>query len=150
MKRLRIYPDTSVIGGCLDPEFSEASLRLVEMIRRGEGIFLLSELLELELERAPDQVRAMVSSLPIEAVERVSDSTEAVRLRDAYLAAGVVGPRSIDDAHHVALATVARADVIVSWNFKHIVHFAKIRQFNAVNLVEGYALIDIRTPEEVA
>jgi hypothetical protein len=69
--------------------------------------------------------------------------------RDAYLAAGVVGAASERDAHHVALASVARADLIVSWNFKHIVHVDKIRMFNAVNLMQGYGLIDIRSPIEV-
>ena len=44
---------------------------------------------------------------------------------------------------------IAHADLIVSWNFRHIVHFDKIRGFNAVNLQEGYPLIDIRSPKEV-
>ena len=45
-------------------------------------------------------------------------------------------------------ATVARADMIVSWIFKHIVHFQKSRGYNAVNLREGYALLAIHTPTE--
>ena len=76
-------------------------------------------------------------------------TAESEQLRDAYLAAGVVGPAAMNDAHHVALATVARADLIVSWNFRHIVHVEKIRRFNAVNLMEGYVTIDIRSPREV-
>jgi hypothetical protein len=70
-------------------------------------------------------------------------------LCEAYLEAGVVTPQSSNDAHHVALATVARADVIVSWNFRHIVHLDRIRRFNAVNLRDGYPLIDIRSPKEI-
>ena len=54
-----------------------------------------------------------------------------------------------DDAHHVAIATAERVDMIVSWNFQHIVHFDKIRGFNAVNLREGYSPIEIRSPKEV-
>ena len=76
-------------------------------------------------------------------------SGEAVQLRDAYLEAEVVGGTHGNDAYHVALATVARADLIVSWNFKHIVHFDKIRGFNAVNLREGYLPMEIRSPREV-
>ncbi len=64
-------------------------------------------------------------------------------------AAKIVGKRYTTDAFHVALATVAGADVIVSWNCKHIVHLEKIRGFNAVNLLNGFANIEIRTPEEV-
>ena len=47
------------------------------------------------------------------------------------------------------LAAVARADLIVSWSFKHIVHVEKIHRFNAVNLMEGHPTIDIRSPREV-
>ena len=50
---------------------------------------------------------------------------------------------------HVALATIGRVDVLVSWNFQHIVNLGRIRLFNAVNLEEGYGLIEIRTPKEV-
>ena len=39
--------------------------------------------------------------------------------------------------------------MIVSWNFKHIVHFDKIKGYNAVNMLKGYQLIDIRSPSEV-
>ena len=70
-------------------------------------------------------------------------------MRDAYVGAQVVGPSSRNDAHHVALATLARADLIVSWNFKHIVHIDRIRRFNAVNLMEGHPTIEIRSPREV-
>ena len=95
--------------------------------------------------RAPPEVQALHAGLASE-VERVLASEESARLRDAYLAASVVGPSSGADAHHVALATVCRANLIVSWNFKHIVHVGKIRLFNAVNLMEGYPPIDIRSP----
>lgn len=70
-------------------------------------------------------------------------------LRDAYLAAKVVGPRWSDDAAHVATATVARADLIVSWNFRHLVKWEKIRKFNAVNLAMGYPVMTILSPREV-
>ena len=74
---------------------------------------------------------------------------EVLALRDAYLAAGVVGPQRLDDAGHVAAATVARADAIVSWNFRHIVRLDKIRAYNQVNLLHGYGILTILTPKEV-
>jgi hypothetical protein len=82
-------------------------------------------------------------------LEFVNESAESRHLRDGYLAAKVVGPAHDTDAHHVALATVSRADLIVSWNFKHLVHYDKIRGFNAVNLREGYAPVAIYSPLEV-
>jgi hypothetical protein len=67
-------------------------------------------------------------------------------LRNAYLAAGILTVRSIDDATHVAAATVARADAIVSRNFRHIVRLDKMRAYNQVSLSNGYGLLSIVTP----
>jgi hypothetical protein len=60
-----------------------------------------------------------------------------------------VGAAHASDALHVALATVTHADMIVSWNFRHIVHFDKMREFNAVNVREGYGRLEILSPLEV-
>ncbi len=149
MKTLRIYVDASVVGGCLDVEFAPESRALLQMAQDGQVVLIVSDLLLLELEAAPEPVKALLDSLPDDAVEFLSTGAEADRLRGAYLAAGVVGPAREGDALHVANATVAAADLIVSWNFKHIVHFDKIRGYNAVNLREGYGLIAIHTPTEV-
>ncbi len=146
---MRIYVDSSVVGGCLDEEFAQESLALFDMARQARVIILISDLLVDELRGGPKEVLSILDSLPPEGVEYVKATGESRRLRDAYLAAGVVGPSSDSDAHHVAPATLAKADLIVSWNFRHIVHVEKIRRFNAVNLVNGYGLIDIRSPFEV-
>ena len=147
--KLRIYVDTSVIGGCLDIEFDRESQALLQMVRDKQVVLLVSELLGIELRRAGPAVRAVLAPLPAGQIENVPITPESLHLRDAYLAASVVGPRHANDAHHIALATVARADLVVSWNFKHIVHWDRIRLFNAVNLREGYSPIDIRSPREV-
>ena len=149
MKKLRIYIDTSVVGGCHDDEFEEPSRQLLDMARSGDITLLVSELLVTELADAPYKVKSVLSGLPRGAVEAVGIAAEAIELRSAYMVAEVVGVKHGNDALHVALATVARADLIVSWNFKHIVHFDKIRGFNAVNLREGYLPIAIHSPLEV-
>lgn len=149
MKPPRIYVDTSVIGGCEDEEFAEASAELLEQARNGRIKLLVSELLLSELARAPEEVQARLASLPPACVEYLPDTVEARDLQSCYVAAEIVGPSQLNDALHVALATVSGADVIASWNFKHIVHYDKIRHFNAVNLREGYRLLDIRSPLEI-
>jgi predicted nucleic acid-binding protein len=149
MKKLRVYIDTSVVGGCCDKKFEKESRSLFAMADRGDVILIVSDILAEELESAPEGVRNVLAAVSEENLELVEVSEEAVALRDAYMAAEVVGPQQAYDAFHVALATVARADLIVSWNFKHIVHFEKIRGFNAVDLREGYLPIDIRSPLEV-
>jgi len=149
MKKLRVYIDTSVIGGCFDAEFSGPSRALFASAADGKYDLVVSGVALLELDGAPPSVREFYGSLPQNSLEVIAVSNEAVRLHEAYLKYGVVGPASRDDALHVALATVFRCDIIVSWNFKHIVHFDKIRAYNAVNLLEGYAPIAIHSPQEV-
>jgi len=149
MKKLHIYVDTSVIGGCEDEEFSAVSRRLWSKFRTGEYVLVISDLTMQEVEAAPANVRRNLQDIPAGHQIQVGLSTEAKELADAYLAHGVVGPGSLADALHVALATVSGVDVLVSWNFKHIVNLGRIRLFNAVNLEQGYGLIEIRTPKEV-
>lgn len=148
-RQLRIYVDTSVVGGCLDKEFAEASLAFMRMVSRGEIMLLVSNVLADELRNAPEEVQKVLATMPVEHMEPVSESADANKLRDAYLAANVVGAAHTNDALHVALATVARADMIVSWNFKHLVHHDRIRGFNAVNLSQGYPSLSIYSPLEV-
>jgi hypothetical protein len=148
MHRQKIYVDTSVIGGCLDREFSAESLALIGMARRGEVTLLLSDLLFQELESAPGEVMAIIRGLPPDAYLLIDTTDEAVFLQEQYLRANILGTACQDDALHVAIATVAQADLIVSWNFKHIVQVGKIRRFVAVNLMHGYQAIDIRSPKE--
>lgn len=149
MKKYYIYVDASVIGGCEDSEFAESSLSLWSLFINGVFIQVLSEHTLRELSGAPENVRAHLFDVPVAYQIILADIPEADALAEAYLAHGIVGPGSRSDALHVALATVARVDVLVSWNFKHIVNLDRIRLFNAVNLEQGYGLIEIRTPSEV-
>lgn len=133
----------------MDDEYQQESSALLRMAAEGKVTLIISDILIRELELVPEEVQAKLRELPENCLEIVSHSEETKRLRDKYLEDQVVGEAQIIDAHHVAIATVSRADVIVSWNFRHIVHFEKIRGFNAVNLQEGYAPIEIRSPREV-
>jgi len=105
-------------------------------------------LVEQEIESAPELVR--VNFMRFVSTSELAEISPAVLdLRDAYLSAGIVTPKSTDDATHVALATISQCEIIVSWNFKHIVHFQKIPKYNAVNALHGYRSINIYSPSEV-
>jgi len=149
VRPLRVYVDTSVIGGCFDEEFKEDSLRLMHSVRNGEVILLISAVVARELGPAPRRVVDLLQTLPNGAVIDVPLTEEVFALRDAYIAAGILDPKWSDDATHVAAATVARADAIVSWNFQHIVRLDKMRAFNQVNLLNGYGMLTIISPKEV-
>jgi len=148
-KKLRVYVDTSVFGGCFDPEYAAHSCRFFELVRSGRIIALVSQVVVDELNEAPAEVRNIFGSLPTASISPVELTPDIIALRNAYLAAGILGPRWVDDATHVAAATVARADAIVSWNFKHIVRVDKMRSYNQVNLLAGFGLLSIVSPQEV-
>lgn len=149
IKIQRIYLDTSVIGGCHDDEFSVWSKGLMEDFRHGRFRPVVSEIVDAEIQDAPEPVKGVYAELLALDPEFVLVTEEATQLADAYLARQILSTNFADDALHIALATVAGVDLLVSWNFKHIVHFDKIRQFSAVNLENGYKPLEIYSPREV-
>lgn len=149
MKRFRVYADTSVFGGCFDKEFTGESRQFFADIKAGRFALVISAATLRELDQAPDEVQKILNELPPKNVEIVESSDEISFLRDAYLEAGILGPESNADAEHIASASVAEVDFVVSWNFKHIVHYEKIAGYQAVNLMNGYKEIRVYSPKEV-
>ncbi len=149
MRSPRVYVDTSVFGGVNDPEFARPSKRFFERVTVGDFIVLVSLQTVAELRAAPEAVRRVLAVLDPARVETVDVDAEVESLADAYMAAGVVGPKWRGDALHVAAATVAGADLVLSWNFRHIVRFDRVRMFNGINGIRGYRPLDIRSPLEV-
>lgn len=145
----RYYIDTSVFGGYFDVEFEDATRQLFEKISK-EGIKILySELTENELENAPEKIKNFIRGLKKDSIEYIEISKESIELADKYISENVVGKTSRDDCIHIALATLNRADVLISWNFKHIVNLQRIRGYNSVNLKYNYPSIEIRSPKEM-
>jgi predicted nucleic acid-binding protein len=149
MRKLRINLDTSVFGVIRDPEFAEATRRLFEAIMADKYVVLVSAETARELAAAPQEVRDLSDRIPESSLERVALDDDVQSLAEAYIEAGVLTPTHDSDALHVAAATIARADVIVSWNFRHMVNYDRIRKFNEVNATEGYSAIEIRSPLEM-
>ncbi|MCX5814846.1 MAG: PIN domain protein [Proteobacteria bacterium] len=149
LRKLKIYIDTSVIGGCLDDEFKETSNLLINKFKKGEMIAMVSELTILEIRNAPQKVRAVLKSIPEESIAHVELNEEAVSLAKRYIAEGVINEGKLVDAEHIAIATINSADILVSWNFKHIVNLQRIHGYNSVNLKNGYPIMEIRSPREV-
>lgn len=146
---MRVYVDTSVFGGCFDTAFEEWSNKLMEEFRLGLKMVVISDLTLRELAEAPQNVRSLVEEIPEEHKEYVTLDDEAKTLASHYIEEGVVSERYLIDSQHIAIATVNRVDVLVSWNFKHIVNLTKIRLYNSVNLKYGYHLLEIRSPREI-
>ena len=98
-----------------------------------EFILLFSAFIQDELENAPQQVKDLVAQIKVTSTQFIETSNEAVDLTNEYIAEKVVGQMSYADCLHIALATIHKADYLVSWNFKHIVNIQRIRGYNAIN-----------------
>jgi predicted nucleic acid-binding protein len=145
----RFYFDTSVFGGVFDRGFAEVTLQLFERVKLGRIICLYSDLTESELAEAPERVRNYVKELPVENLERLVVNDEVLTLATKYIQEKVVGQTSFHDCIHIATATINKADVLVSWNFKHIVNVYRIRGYNAINIRANYPILEIRSPKEL-
>jgi len=147
-KRIRVYADTSVFGGACDARFAEASAVFFGLVRQGAFELVVSTIVEDELERAPEPVRAVWQDhLPL--ADLLEPSREGLALQEGYLDANILTSKWEQDALHVALATVSDCAAIVSWNFRHIVNFRRIPLYNAVNVSRGYGPIAIHSPLEM-
>jgi predicted nucleic acid-binding protein len=145
----RIYIDTSVVGGYFDEEFKEATVKLFERLENNEVIFVVSDLLDLELMNAPTQVREHLLNYSADKFERIEFTEEASILANSYINEKVVGKTSLEDCRHIALATLNKVDVLASWNFKHIVNLERIKGYNSANLRLGYSMLEIRSPKDL-
>mgnify|MGYP001497840310 CR=1 FL=1 len=145
----RIYIGTSVVGGYFDQEFKEATGMLFQRLENREVIFVVSDLLDLELINAPIHVKELLFKYPSNYFERVELTEEAVKLADKYIEEKIIGKTSITDCRHIALATIYKVDVLASWNFAHIVNLDRIKGYNSVNLKLGYTMIEIRSPKDL-
>ena len=148
MERDRIYADTSVFGGVFDVEFENVSENFFNQIKENQFSLVTSALVQEEILGAPQKVIKFFDSI-LPFAEIIDITAEALKLREGYLKADIVANKYSNDALHVALATVTNCKIIVSWNFKHIVHFKKIPLYNAVNILQGYNQIAIYSPLEV-
>lgn len=148
MKSIRVYADTSIFGGVHDREFDTASRTFFNHVENGRFVLVISAVVQDEIEVAPTEVRNFFEDM-LRFAEIAEVSESAFELQEAYLRAGIVSSKYSDDALHVAVASVSGCALIVSWNFKHIVHFQKIPLYNAVNIIHGYPQITIVSPLEV-
>lgn len=145
----RIYIDTSVIGGCFDEEFEEWSNLLFNDFKLNKRIAVVSDITIDELSDAPVQVQENFKTIPDKSLEIIVVNTEARKLADLYILENAVSRKFYEDALHIAISTINQVNVLASWNFKHIVNLERIRLYNAVNLKNGYNILEIRTPREI-
>ena len=150
MRQLIVYLDTSVASAYFDERDQPRMLTTREFWNRLEDYeVLISDLVIGEIRQITDENRRHTVEELLREFMLVVIDEEAQVLANRYLQVGIFGSTSSADALHVAAATVAGADLIVSWNFQHMVKVRTIQRVNATNLDLGYRGIDIRSPLEL-
>ena len=152
--RIKLYLDTSVLGAVCDPGPEErlvATRRILDGINGGSWEGYISALVLEEVSRAHESVRGKIAQqLQKSSLIVLEESGESVALAKAYVETHAIPSDYEDDARHIAIAVVHDINVIVSWNFRHMVNIERKRKINSVNLREGFPLIDIVSPLEVS
>ena len=147
MRRFRVYVDTSVIAGCFDPEFAEWSRLLVEDFRRRRLRPVVSDVVSMEVDLAPPNVRSQYNELVGLGAEILAVTRQVDDLAVAYAEQGVLSWRSRNDMLHVARQF--RASRCPRKLGLHLVRVDKVRAFNAVNARLGVPPVTIASPREV-
>ena len=150
---MRLYLDTSVFGAMFDtepPDRKEKTRMFFRGAEKRQDILYISDVVLDEIARAPEYLRASLEEVISQVRPLVlPEPLEALTLAEAYVVARVVPLKFRDDARPVAIASVARIDALISWNFKHLVNLRRKRLVHSVNVRLGYPLIEVVSPEEV-
>jgi predicted nucleic acid-binding protein len=154
-RKLRLYLDTSVWSFAFAedaPQYRDATREFFRLASEGRFDLFGSSIVRSELNRTNnlrlrEAMAKLYGNLPVRDLEV---TPEAEELAGKYLQAGVLPPKSLNDALHVALATVSDVAIVLSWNFKHLANVDRNDRFRSVNLLEGYRLdLRIVNPLEV-
>lgn len=153
MRKLKLYFDTSVLNFAIAtdvPNEREATLKLFEEVRQGKHEVFISGVVADEVNRAPEPIATKLKEVLVKlnAVE-LSAGEDAVNLAEKYIENGIIPRKYDDDALHIAIATANDLDMVVSWNFTHMVKAKTKREVIGVNLLMGYKQIEICSPQEV-
>lgn len=149
---MKFYLDTSVFGGYWDEIFKEDTIAFLGYAKDNNAEIIYSNITEKELEGAPQKVKKLVQNLnDIEGVrmKAIEMNDEAETLARRYIEEGALTKNCEGDARHIALASIYVVNALISWNFKHMVNFTRLQQYNSINLRLGYRTIDIRSPKEI-
>jgi len=155
MHRLSVYVETSVWSQAFAedaPDIRKATERFLDEAREGRYDLFVSDVVMEEIARASEEkserLRNLVTELDPVFLEF---DEESFSLAHEFLRIGAVPPSKADDARHVAVALTRGLDVLVSWNYRHLVNVRRRELFHQVGITNGYYKpLQIVTPPEVS
>jgi predicted nucleic acid-binding protein len=153
LKQLKIYLETTVFNFKFaedSPDKKADTIKLFDEISEGKYVAYTSNYVLQELVKAEEPKRSDMVALVEQYKIRFLEADEiAEKLADKYVAEGIIPSKYKTDGIHIAMATINDLDIIVSYNFQHIVKLKTIIGTESINLREGYKRIGIYSPTEV-
>ena len=150
LKKVKIYLDTSVISHLFAEDTPDKMTETVklwnELAGGGYDVFISTLTLDEVRKCAEPKQSIMIEKLEEIEYEILVETDEIISLAQEYINNGVLTPKSNDDCQHIAFAVVSNCDLIVSWNFKHLVNFKTISKVKVVNAIYHYKEISIISP----
>ena len=155
MRKLKLYVDTSVWNFYFAddaPEKRDVTKDFLDLVREGIYEVFISGVVIKEINDAPESKRSrlgeLIKTCPVVELEITEEADE---LAKSYMGKGIVPEKKEDDALHVAIATVAEMDALVTWNFQHLANLRRVELFHSTSLEMGYfKKLEIVTPMEVS
>lgn len=156
MRKLRLYLDTSIINFAIAEDIGieekQKTRRLCDEINKDKYEGFISEVVLREINSTRDENKRkklvdFIQGVKIQEIFKIDDETD--KLAQRYIKEKIIPPTYEDDALHIALASVNGIDILMSWNFRHLVKHKTRVEVAGVNTLMGYKNIDICTPLEV-
>ena len=147
-KRLKIYLDTSVPNAYFDERNALRKEMTRSFWRRlDEYEVFISNLGLEEINDIGDKEKKKALLALISGFKMLSSTEKDVKaLAEEYVTRGIFPVRYIEDAVHITVASLNSLDVLISWNFEHIVKLKTKREVNVVNVLLGYDQLEIVEP----
>lgn len=151
---LKLYLDTSIFNFAVStqdvPNEKEITLKLLDRIKQGAFLGYVSVIVLREINDAPPKKQSdLLKLMERFEFETLPRTIEADMLAERYVQEKIIPPKHMDDALHIAIASVHNLDVIASWNFEHLVKMKTRREVQAVNILMGYKGVEICSPQEI-
>lgn len=150
MRKLRVYLDTSVISYLeqIDsPEKMEQTRKVWEILKTGKYEVVISDLVLAEINECIEPKRSILKEYLAQInYQRVLIIEETEEIANEIINEGILKPKSFDDCLHIASAILNDCNIILSWNFKHMVNVDTINGIRKITFAKRYNNIDIYAP----
>ncbi|MCM1188153.1 MAG: PIN domain-containing protein [bacterium] len=150
MEKLKVYLDTSVVSYLYQedaPEKMQDTLVLWELFKKGIYEVYVSDIVFREIDRCNEEkLNILLDYLNQIEYNEVETDSSTIRLAEKFIDFGILKEKSFDDCQHIAAAIIAGCDVIISWNFKHIVNVKTVKGVKVITTLEGYKDLLIYPP----